>query len=55
MLAALLPLSLRDALSRLPALTARLEPPETEMQQLQLPLYRATMREKAAKRPELNC
>jgi len=40
-LAALLPLSLRDALAKLPALTSRLEPPQHELAQLQLPLFRA--------------
>jgi hypothetical protein len=51
----LLPLSLRDALARLPNLTARLEPPEHEMQQLQLPLFRAQLRRTAEKRPTPNC
>jgi hypothetical protein len=55
MLAALLPLSLHEALAKLSALTSRLEPPSHEMEQLQLPLFRASMRRAAKKRALLNC
>jgi hypothetical protein len=53
--AALLPLSLREALAHLPALTQRLEPPLAEARQLQLPLFRAAMRTKAKVRPRQDC
>jgi hypothetical protein len=55
MLAALLPLSLRDALAKLPDLTARLEPPAHEIEKLQLPLFRASLRSRANRRPPLKC
>ncbi len=55
MVAALLPLSLRDALANLPDLTARLEPPAHEIEQLQLPLFRSSMRRRAKKRAALDC
>ena len=54
-IAALLPLSLRDALAKLPDLTSRLEPPDHEARQLQLPLFRASLRKTAKKRPPINC
>jgi hypothetical protein len=54
-LAALLPLSLREALAKLPELTTRLEPPAHEIQQLQLPLFRSRLRRKAEKRVALQC
>jgi hypothetical protein len=45
--AALLPLSLRDALVRLPALTSRLEPTVAEGEQLQIPTFRRALRDTA--------
>ncbi len=53
MLAAILPLSLRSALERLPQLTARLEPPAHEIAQLQLPLFRGGLRRRAKRRSAL--
>ncbi len=55
MLAALLPLSLHDALAKLPDLTARLESPPDETAKLQLPLFRSTVRTQAKVRGRLNC
>jgi hypothetical protein len=55
MVAALLPLSLRDALEKLPQLTTRLEPPAHEIHQLQIPFFRANLRRRANKRASLNC
>jgi hypothetical protein len=55
MIAAILPLSLREALANLPDLTARLEPPEREVEQLQLPLFRASLRRWAKRRAAVNC
>jgi hypothetical protein len=46
---------LRDALDKLPTLTARLEPPPEEFAQLQLPLFRETLRGKARVRVAQNC
>ena len=46
LIAALLPLSLRDALARLSALTERLEPSPDEIAQLQIPEFRASLRER---------
>jgi hypothetical protein len=54
-IAALLPLSLRDALQHLPRLTARLEPPPAQTEQLQLPLFRAVIRGDAPVRLRKNC
>jgi hypothetical protein len=49
--AALLPLSLRDALLRLPDLTSRLEATAAETEQFQIPLFRDALRETAKGRP----
>ncbi len=49
--AALMPLSLRDALKRLPELTERLEPPRAEIVQRQMPRFRA----EAKVRRSLDC
>jgi hypothetical protein len=49
--AALLPLSLREALVRLPDLTARLEATAAETEQLQIPLFREALRATAKVRP----
>lgn len=54
MLAALLPLSLHDAIRRLPALTARLEAPLNAPPR-QLELFRARLRENDQLRRPLNC
>jgi len=43
-MAALLPLSLHEALAKLPALTARLEPPESELAHLQVQAFRQSLR-----------
>ena len=53
--AALLPLSLHEALAHLPALTQRLEPPPAEALQLQLPLFRAAKRSRVNVRPRESC
>lgn len=54
--AALLPLSLREALVRLPDLTSRLLSPAAEAEQFQIPRFRNALREaaKAKKRHRLN-
>ncbi len=39
--AALMPLSLSKALERLPELTERFEPPQAEIEQRQIPRFRA--------------
>ena len=49
--AALLPLSLPDALLRLPDLTSRLEATVAETEQLQIPLFREALRASAKVRP----
>jgi hypothetical protein len=42
-IAALLPLSLHDALKKLPQLVERLEPPAHEIAKLQVPSFRASL------------
>jgi hypothetical protein len=49
--AALLPLSLRDALAHLPDLIARLEPTGAAAERLQIPIFRRALRAKARERP----
>jgi hypothetical protein len=49
--AALLPLSLRDALVRLPDLTSRLEASAAESEHFQIPLFRDALRAVAKMRP----
>jgi hypothetical protein len=53
LIAALLPLSLREALVRLPALTERLEPPPDEIAKRQVPRFRAALR--ARVRVKIGC
>jgi hypothetical protein len=53
--AALLPLSLRDALVHLRGLTSRLEPTVEESEQLQIPLFRDSLRARVKVRPRTNC
>lgn len=53
--AALLPLSLRDALVHLHRLTSRLEPTVAEGEQLQIPLFRDSLRARVKVRPRRSC
>jgi hypothetical protein len=52
--AALLPLSLRDALVRLPNLASRLDANVAESEKLQIQLFRDTLRANAMVRPRMN-
>ena len=54
-MAALLPLSLHEALAKLPALTARLEPPKSELAQLQVHAFREAVRTRAKVRRVQDC
>ncbi len=53
LVAALLPLSLREGLACLPAMTERLEPPDNQIEQLQVPRFRAALA--AGVRREIGC